>query len=33
METISIWTYGDYVDEMAQLRDVLSLQTEVVSWT
>lgn len=26
-----IWTYGDYVDEMVQLCDMLGLQTEVVS--
>jgi len=26
-----IWTYGDYVDDMVQLCDMLGLQTEVVS--
>jgi hypothetical protein len=26
-----IWTYGDYVDDMVQLCDILGLQTEVVS--
>jgi len=26
-----LWTYGDYVDEMVQLYDMLGLQTEVVS--
>ena len=26
-----IWTYGDYVDEMVQLCEMLGLETEVVS--
>ncbi|MEJ2705671.1 MAG: hypothetical protein P8Z79_24810 [Sedimentisphaerales bacterium] len=26
-----IWTYGDYVDDMVQLCDMLGLQTDVVS--
>jgi hypothetical protein len=26
-----IWTYGDYVDDMAQLCDMLGLETEIVS--
>jgi hypothetical protein len=25
------WTYGDYVDDMVQLCDMLGLETEVVS--
>jgi hypothetical protein len=26
-----VWTYGDYVNDMVQLSDMLGLQTEVVS--